>query len=416
MSYLVAPQAYNVAAAAADIPNSLSSSVAPRPINCQVQTNVVASTSGDQGQNGLISFQLPVGTNHYLKNNTVYLRLRCRLNKAANLTNNVTFSCPSKSASALIKRLDVNVGNVSMPPITEYWLLHETLLTHSSSYSFYINDSKVMQYTGEGATFSGASKTVDVVIPVLCPLLNGSSNSLPLFALNGSPIQLNFGLNSTLAAFDTVDPNADLADGFTISEARLVYETIQVDADFVQQFKMMLAQGNLYQLPFINYYIVTAASQSTLNYNVGTSFSSLRSVLWTNVRQSFDGTTDVVLFHNGQSDCKVFLDGRLINNNQIKSVAETYAEMNKCLGRYGDPNVTSFLLSRDDYYATKFLSGVNCNRVDDSGMVMTGSPCNMINLYIEHANVGYTQMNTHIILLHDNILTVDAAGSCVLVK
>jgi hypothetical protein len=105
MSYVAGNKTYDfgIAAARPDVPPSCSSSSLPRPIDSQVQIVSLSSASGTQSAGGLISFQIPTGgAAGYLKNNSLYLKARVRLNNAANLTTAASFQMASKSGSSIV--------------------------------------------------------------------------------------------------------------------------------------------------------------------------------------------------------------------------------------------------------------------------------------------------------------------------
>jgi hypothetical protein len=423
-SYVAGIKQYGLAAMNTDIPPSLGSSSAPRPIPSSVQIVNLASQSGDQGPNGLISFQIPTGAaaGGYLKPNSVYLRGTCQL--SATTTATVAYALQSKSASALINRMTCSVGGVQVSQINNYHLLHEMLITHAASGNYYQYDSQLLQSTNVAAAFAiGVTPTNNFVIPVINPLFN-SEKAVPLFLLN-APIQLQFDINSIANAFKGA--NNDLT-GFTLKNVQLVYEVLKVDSDYVNNVKMALGAGNLYQLNLRDFWTLTVASQVSLNYLIGGNFSSVRGVLYTNVNSVVGNLIDVQLNDMTQTNFRLMLDGRLINNFPCDTVPVQFAEMNRALGNLFDSNITSFVNSAANYQNIQFVGGLSCNRVSDNGMSMTGSSCQNINILLDSAgqnrNAAQDQVvppgtrvcNTYIVVLFDQIFTIDVTGNVALVK
>ena len=417
MSYVQGQVQYGIAAAQSDVPPSFSSSGLPRPINSSVQIVSLASNSATQQANGQISFSIPTGPSAgYLKNNSMYLKCKVSLANGANLTQNINFALPSASASSIINRLTVSAGK-PLCQINNYHMLAEMLITHTTSKNFYSDDAAILQFTtctaNAGAanaspfpinTAAGAA-VQEVVIPIICPIFN-ADKSLPLFLLN-SPISVQFDLNSVASAFKGTA--ADVPN-YSVSEATLVYEVVQPDFQFVQMVKAgMLPSaenpaGNLYQMNLRDFLTMQTASVGSLNYQIGANLSSVNGVLYTQYTNAPSVANNTLLTSNTQTNCKVLLDGRLINNFNLSAKAQIFAEMNRALGNMFDSNITSNCTPLD-YLSDKFVGGVSTRRVSDV-MAMTGTAAQNINLQLDSAGGNY---NTYIVVLYDQILTVDAA-------
>lgn len=424
MSYVAGNKTYDfgIAAARPDVPPSCSSSSLPRPINSQVQIVSLSSASGTQSAGGLVSFQIPTGgAAGYLKNNSLYLKARVRLNNAGNLTTAASFQMASKSGSSIVNRLTVAIGGTQVSQITNYHLLHEMLLCHTTSFNYYTNDSAILQYTAnavspfpsgapvvtQGVTAGGPNAFADIVIPVICPLFNGSK-SLPLFLLS-APISVNFDLNSVANALFTATA-ADFTN-YTVESPQLVYESLQVDGEFVNEIKSSMMQGALYQLNLNDFLTLTTASSSSLNYQIGCNLSSVRGVLYTQVPNAPVVTSALLMNANTQTNCRLYLDGRQINNFNLDNVPQIFAEMQRCFGIMFDSSITT-ITNKVNYVTQDFVAGISTNRVNDP-MAMTGSRCQNINLQLDSAGGAN---NTYIVVLNDAVMTIDAAGNVLLVK
>ena len=69
--------------------------------------------------------------------------------------------------------------------------------------------------------------------------------------------------------------------------------------------------------------------------------------------------------------------------------------------------------SRGFYKSTYFAGGVSTNRISDSGFCMTGTACQNINLVLESAGGS---KNVYIVVIFDEILTIDGFGNVQLIK
>jgi hypothetical protein len=433
MSYFSVPDTYNLSAAQSDVPNSLTSSRFPRPVSSVKQIVSIASTSATQNAGGLISFAIPTGagSNAYLVNNSVYLR--CTVSFSAQLAATagggvgVRFALPSASAHALINRLTVSVGATQVSQYNNYHILSEELLIHTTSRNFIKDDCAILMGT-ECLLFpqntTAANAVIEVCIPLISPLFSGSQ-SLPLFLLN-APIHVQIDLNTSASALKVAAPDTNLT--FTISNAYLVYETLAMSPDYCNSIRAEMSKGQLYQLNLTDYLTMTTGSAQTLNYLVGCNLSSVKGVLFTQVDATPTNVEDLVLSSNGLNNIRVYADGRLINNTmQLSSDAVIFAEMNRALGNMFDSNITTFLgalgnLGQDSrdmkgrFLSTYFLGGISLNRVNDAGLTMTGTACQNINLLLDHGATYAGGFNTYIIIIYDQILTIDAFGNVQLVK
>jgi|GEM_PF-1156768 len=412
MAYVQGQQSYGIAAAVSDIPPSLSSSGLPRPIPSTVQINSIASTSASQNANGLVTFSVPTGASSgYIKNNSMYLKFNLALNNAGALAAAVKFALKSQSAHALINRLTVSIGSQQVCQINNYHYLAEALLTHTTSKNFYSDDSSIFQYTGLNAFANGAAagSSIDVCIPVICPLFN-SDKALPAFLLN-APILVQFDLNSVANAFNTTAGGAASFTNYVVSNANLVYEVVHPDHDFVQTVKAGMMQGNLYQLNLHDFMTLTTASAASLNYQIGANLSSVNAVLYAQVKNNPAIDADTRLIGNTQTNCRLFLDGRQVNNFSLNTTPQIFLEMNRALSNMFDSNITSNCTAAD-YLSDNFLGGVSCRRVSDV-MAMSGTPAQNINLQIDSAGGNN---NVYIVVLYEQVLTIDGAGNVLLIK
>jgi hypothetical protein len=407
MAYTQGQQNYGIAAAISDIPPSFSSSGLPRPIASTVQINSIASTSAAQGAGGLVTFSIPTGpSSGYIKNNSMYLRATITNTNAAPGAD-VRFALPSGSASSIINRLTVSVGSQQVCQINNYHYLAEMLLSHTTSRNFYVDDSAILQFTGlVPFPNAGPVASVEVVIPIICPLFN-SDKAFPAYLLN-APILVQFDLNSVNNAFRGA--NADIPN-FTVSNAQLVYEAVLPDNEFVSMVKGGMAQGNLYQLNLRDFMTLTTASSGSLNYQIGCNLSSVNALLYTQVKNAPVNTADTLLLDNTQTNCRLYLDGRQINNFNLSSRSQIFAEMNRALGNMFDSNITTACTAAT-YLTTQFTGGISCRRVSDE-MAMTGTPAQNVNLQLDSAGGAN---NTYIVILYEQVLTIDGNGNVMLIK
>lgn len=419
MSYTNGSLKYGLAASQTDMPLSLGPSTSARPVPSKTSLVNIASRTAEQGPNGLVDFQINTGAGTgYIKPNSMYFNCDVEVEAvdefkagaagAGGVDDFAKFSLPSASASSLIESLTLAGGSTTPHQINDYWILHEMLLSHTTSKSYYDNDNALYQNAGQniitGALAVGASSTVNVVVPLIIPCFN-SEKAFPLFLLN-APLNLTLKTNSVGAAL-----RASKNCTYKIKNPRLVYEQIYVEEPLQQSFKSALSSGNLYQLHLQDFMTLKVASSANLNYQIGANLSSILGVLYTQVKNNPVYNADTVLSSNTQTNFKLLLDGRQINQFDLSKKSQIFAEMNRALSNMFDSNSTSCSTAAN-YLSTYFVGGVSCNRFNES-MAMTGTPAQNINLELSCAGGAF---NVNVVVMYNQILAIDAVGAITLIK
>jgi hypothetical protein len=265
-----------------------------------------------------------------------------------------------------------------------------------------------MEWAGLGKTFPGTTedtnnKVVYACIPILAPIFN-SESSIPTFLLNGGPISIEI---STAAVNNAFYSTAASITAYTISEASIVYESIEVSEEFKNAMRQKVAADGFYNIHLEDLYNISVASTQTVDYNVGLSLSSLKAVCW--AEQKTDNNSDTnakakYYMPNGLSDAKVYVDNQLVNNVAIDNDNVAYIEMNRALGRIYDYTMTSNITyatttgcapaagnKKSSYCDAAFLGGVSTGVVSDWGFTSSGVPCNQLTLHLEHNNTDATK-------------------------
>jgi hypothetical protein len=414
-SYTSGALKYGLAASSSEMPLTLGPSTSARPIPSKTQLMTIASQSATQGPNGLVSWQINTGPGSgYLKSNSCYFRGRCNVTLAANNDAVTKFSLPSASASSLINRVTLTAGGTQLCQINDYHLLHECLLTHTTSKGYYENDNAIFQYAGQNIhaddVKAGGSANIDFVIPLILPPFCGEK-SFPLFLLN-APLMLSIDLNSVAnALFGT----AAAVTSYTVSQAQFVYESIFVEQPLMESFKSALGAGNLYQLHVQDFLTLKTTGAASLNYQIGANLSSVLGVLYTHVKNAPAVDAATVLSAHGQTNFKLLLDGRQVNNFDLNNKAQIFAEMNRALSNMFDSNSVSNCTAAN-YLTDKFVGGVSCNRFNEMGMAMTGTPAQNINIQLTVADANPQNFNVYVVVMYNQIIAIDAVGGVTLVK
>jgi hypothetical protein len=420
----------------AGVPESMTSSVDQKMISSYTTIKQVTSQSGDQTSGGLLQFQIATGSSQgYLKSGSAYMKCRITFTQAIAAANMIAFqgglsaggtnpavvanaSLGGGSASAIISRLNVSIGGVLVNSIMNYKTLHDVILNHCTSQAYRQNDSGIMEFTGKALSSVIANGFLDVCIPLMAPCLN-DEQSFPLFLVN-SPIVIEILLNSVNEA---IAYTTTAVTEYKVSDASIIYETINPSPDFEMAVKQRLQSGSMWSMSTDDYYNLSLANAATINYNIGLNLSSVKGVLWT-----FSVTPVAGEYHpysgDNQTDAKLYLDGRLINQfTELKTIPHQYVEFQRTIGALYDYVTTSQnfgllpLISNTNvvtaslygsYPASSYCGGISCNRSNDSSFAFTGTPCQTINLT---RSCDGTAGTLYIMVLYSQMIMIDSSGS-----
>lgn len=420
----------------AGVPESMTSSVDQKMISSYTTIKQVSSQNGDQTAGGLLMFQLATGSSQgYLRSGSAYMKCRITFTQAINAANMIAFqgglaavatnpavvanaSLGGGSASAIISRLNVSIGGVLVNSIMNYKVLHDVILNHCTSQAYRQNDSGIMEFTGKALSSVIANGFLDVCIPLMAPCLN-DEQSFPLFLVN-SPLVIEILLNSVNEA---IAYTTTAVTQYTVSNASIIYETINPSADFEMAVKTRLQSGSMWSMSTDDYYNLSLANIANINYNIGLNLSSVKGILWT-----FSVTPVAGEYHpysgDNQTDAKLYLDGRLINQfTALDTIPQQYMEFQRTIGALYDYVTTSQnfgllpLISNTNvvtaslhgsYPTTTYCGGISCNRSNDSSFAFTGTPCQTINLTRTSDGTAGT---LYIMVLYSQMIMIDSSGS-----
>mgnify|MGYP003345317398 CR=1 FL=1 len=433
------------------VPTSFKSNLAPRPINCVLQTVVVPSTSGTAALGGVSTIQVPLGNSAYIAN--PYLRFRVNYVVGGAAVAEAHFKSSSQSAMALISSYQSSINSTLIDNIINFPQVADTILSHSCSREWLNSDGNLLMATqsaipaanavstsqpnlgiaNDGAMDANATRSETYCIPLLGLL--GSQQAFPAWAINGV-LQININwVSSVLQALNgtagvTV---ANLVPNF--SEVALVYDRIAVEGDFIAKMKSdMASSGAKYTYSFTNYQTTTTQSvNGSTTLNTGLNVSSLRGVVMMSPLTADYTTAGIALNAGagysrpmGLSNFQCSLDGRLVNATTLDATtnpAVVFQELQKVFSRCFDSSVTDNT-SRGEFRgktdpsvaatngAKSFAVGVSCNRVAE-GLAFQGSPVSVVGLQFTQAA---TTATNYIIYISDYSLLIGADGMCDLVR
>jgi hypothetical protein len=432
MSY-VDPQSYatpSLPVQGFDTADSVASSYAKRaqPSECSL-VNIV-SQSGDQQSGGQIMLNLGNSPNTFIKNGSVYLRLKLSMSsKAATVAaGNVISSSPTGSWASLIKQITVSCGSNVIEQINNYWIHHEAILLHASSGNYFQQDMKLLECglsTDDAATGStvfawadgtAANQVRSAILTI--PLFLGSINNpqenknFPLGLLTGGvQVQIDLQNFGQAAVFGGAAPNpANNVSEYTVSQASLCYEAIKVSSEYMNALRGSLAQqGQLFQMPFVSTLCMNVASSAVLDLVYGLGLNSMKAVLFTH-KPSAAGAKPGK--YNAGRVLRVLADGKLQNMYSISDLTTSYAELNRSLGNLASRSSTSGPADMITHYHDQyFFGGVAFNKFSDSSLAMTGTACQQLQFHLESTPTAGD--STYILVFYDAILSASPmSGEC----
>ena len=222
---------------------------------------------------------------------------------------------------------------------------------------------------------------------------------------------------------------------YTVSQAQICYDLLQVNADYLMALKGQMAQGMLYSIPFTSVMSSQFAKQgnsTTISWGLG--LSSLKGVTFSGVQNPTTSSDPKYLI----SDCSVgtqagnnvrlFLDGMQQSAVVVDSSASRYASQQQVFGlltdvsrsatsggilpvaasNYANFGTTNYQTNAHSYDNHFFVGGQACHKVSEN-LAMTGSQCNQLSLIIETNNANATVLYCN--AWHDRLMVVDANGS-----
>jgi len=445
-----------------EIPDSLVSSERKKPIPLSVKTMAVSSQSGSASSGGQVNFQLS-SSNGFIKPNSVYVKCRVALTAVAGNAGAdtvVAWGNACRNSSSVIERFTVSSGN-QLESINNYGSSYiPTLLLHCANQSYKNGDDGLMEggfrgLTAWNYTDQGASSAVNAWVDVPNGVANGTANTyvdvcIPLYSnlfSNEKAYPLALMAQSTLIQLDlavfgkAMYASTAIYTDFTVSNAQICYDLIQVSPEYLMALKGQMAQGMLYSIPFTSVLSSQFAKQgNSTTYSWGCGLSSLKGVSYSCLTAPTTLTDPKYL----RSDCTVgvlagnnfrlFIDGQQQNSMVQDSNSSRFVSQQNIFGLLTDVNrsvcsggilaytslvagvltpantvSTNYATNAKTYDQNFFVGGQGCLKVNEC-LTMSGSQANNLSLIIE------TDQNVATIVIanawHDRILVIDGNGSC----
>jgi hypothetical protein len=408
--------------------------------------NLPAASGSSTVENSSILFNIPAEPYGYIKSNSMMIRGKVVVTQtqAANavwmfagqhsaaVLTNATVTHGGGGAASLFSRFTLTLpggAQVSYGQANHY---RNAVVPHALS-AEYFNDLRQMESAGFvniGAAGNLAEdKEIWFTTTVDIPCLN-SQQALPLLLMSGG-LSLEIITASVAEAFYTTVAGIT---GFTLSQLSLIYEVIQVTPEFKSALVAAKAQA-----PYLIHcndrlQLGPLAVDSTARLNVGLGLSSMKGVAFTMMLQTqLAANLALPKYYtcNGLTNFAMYNNGQLFSCPNMTSDDLVYAEMQRCLGRINDSNVSSLLVSvvntstsnlRNNYSVGQFLAGCTAETVDDWSFSSQGVPIDQLAIELTLANTNDANQfqaatanaasNLYVFVFYDSILVVNPDGTC----
>lgn len=420
------------------IPESLMSSRVPKPIPSMNRVISIPSQSGNASQSGQIVFQIAGGSNSngYMKAGSAYLRAIITVTKTAggNADNLLSFANQNKSAASLINRLQISANGSMLETINRYDNWHAIVQSQGCNADYVERDSSITEFCETNVqTGVATTATFNICIPLFSGILS-NAKSFPLF-LSGLFLQVD--LNSALLSFKSSGTAATFGLSYVVSQAELVYESVNPDQSLLDGIRMSMSQsGRLFEMPYstpLGLTTAIAAAQNSFSYNVGLNLASVSGVFLAEVSQAVEaaaptaGTVTTVpnAFIRNSTEAQTnsrryYLDGKQIVNYDVASDSQNFLECQRSLGSILSLENTT-VATRATYCAAGeaagsfYVQGQSARRFNETDLCMSGSPCQ--NLVIQLSKSGTPiASSVFIYVLYDAVAVLDANGSAAVAK
>jgi len=370
------------------VPESWRSNSAPKPPASSLQTVVVSSLSGEQNPGGHTDISVAVGPSSGIMSQA-YLKFKVVITTAG-ATDTVRFKGAQHPALSLINRYTTSINGISLDMISNFDLTAGDLIGHMTSNDYIKNDLAVVM--GSNVQFTAVASTITETLCI--PLIGFLSGTIPTYLMNG---QLNIGIDYNTVArafYASATPTT-----FKISSVQLVYDRVSPSQEFIDAVKADLRMGNKFVIPYVNIQnIGLTATTGSNNLSVGVNYSSLRSVLLSQITTAdlSDATAEGLSSNFAMTQFQVSCDGRLLSAVTYDTTASgsaslCFLEAQKSCGRAFDSSIsdpvayqssavdTANAIVKRSYLTNNFIAGCSGMRVNEQ-LSFAGTPVSVLSV------------------------------------
>lgn len=419
-----------------EIPHSLKSNNSAQAIRANNRHfQLATASSSSQTSGGVLLWNIPP-TAGAISRQSMFLRCRVTATNgtlptwATDATHSMGFKGPGPvSATApfltplcngysWIQRLTLyGTGSAVIDQMNFVNSTMDMLLAHNSNPAWLAGEGQALAGIGRQWDVSGTSSYIDLCIPLPLSCFNNSQHDFPLY-LCRNPMTLQLDMASLARAITS--GSAVNTSEYTVSNAYLCYEVLEVPHSLVEAERSAVQSGHPFIMPLQSWLNVQVQSSVLSSYTLGLNASSLRSVfveqldaaayaLATPIQYIRNGTDASTNYGSG-INAQIYLDGNVKNSTIFDNPVVQYIELKQALHNNIQssvmmPSVATFATYLANYNAL----GFDCTSFDDEGTIFGGSPVSNLNIQL----TGLSNQGTYIayvLCLYDTLLAFQADG------
>jgi hypothetical protein len=432
------------------MPQRLAKPIPSRKIIKQIPA-ISGSTAGPS-QTSIVRINTSNGSG-FAVSGSFYLLFKLAVTQTANTWG---FSGSVPDASALINRLTVSqslpieviqnynkyVTNIVKPYACQSTNVNQDCVLSggmgSNNYlaNVYTSTSSalnVAQNTNFGyQSTDGSTATLTFAIPIVSGLLNSSSMTyIPLELINQNiDLQIDWAtVNDAFYGATTAITN------YTISQLSLVYETVQVSEEYVNEVRKMMAGGKLWSMPIQTCISTQVADSSSISYNFSVNCSSVSAFFAGKILAENQGSTLTSKYFSASTGSSPNGDYTSISKRLLLADGEqvlqipnvnTDAQMLKetiraVCANTSDPSYSTMFQSwgrydlAGSYRGAFYVNAFNLRSWSEDDLVFCGRPVSLLN-YQKADNQSRDTDTLYFFTIVDYIVLVDASGTISLVR
>jgi hypothetical protein len=268
---------------------------------------------------------------------------------------------------------------------------------------------------------TGGNLYWDICLPVPHSCFN-SERDFPLYLLGpGTPLSLQVDLSAITRALKLSTGTAPTSSNFTLSQASLVYEAVDLPGEFVDSMRMRV-KSSPFIIPQLSYIVTQLPLSALASYTCGLNVSSLRAAYVVPFGAASYSTDPTVIFSYNRAgaqdvgitatagvyattNVQLFCDGRLINSVNLDNPAMTFAALKQALNGSISNALVPSIASRETYKQSYFAVGVDATAFGDQSTVLGGTPCSQATVSLTNFQQNPTFLAT-VIFAYDSLIVI----------
>lgn len=428
-----------------EIPASLKSNNSAQSIRANNRHfQLATSSSSSQSSGGVLLWQIPP-TNGAISRESMFLRCRVTATCAAFATyadaaNTLTFKGPGALVSG-VKSDGTTTGGAFIPALSNAyaWIQRLTLygtgsavvdqmnycnsvmdmlLQHNSNANWLTNEAQATLGVARPWDRLGATQNsyIDVCLPLPLSCFNNSAIDFPLY-LCRNPMTLQLDISSLARGITTGATTG--ATEFTVSNAYLCYEVLEVPHSLIEAERSAVQGGHPFIMPLESWLNVQVPETVLSSYTLGLNCSSLRSAYISILNATAYAVGSQIQYVRDFSDsstawgsgvnAQLYLDGNVKNSSIFDNPVMQFIQLKQALHNNIQSSVVMPSISTfAGYLQNYFALGFDATAFDDESTVFGGSPVSNLNFQITGLNANAYICN--VMCLYSTLLAFQADG------